>query len=147
MSTLHDASEWVRTAQRIVVLTGAGMSTDSGIPDFRGPNGLWTKNPDAEKASTLEHYLADAELRKRSWQARVNAPMFSARPNAGHYAVYELERRKQLTAVVTQNVDGLHQAAGHDPRRVIEVHGTVHYARCWECNDRRPMSELLARVT
>jgi len=143
---VHVAAEWVRAAERIVVLTGAGMSTDSGIPDFRGPNGLWTKNPDAEKASTLQHYLADGELRKRSWRARLDAPLFNARPNAGHMALVQLERREQLSAIVTQNVDGLHQAAGHDPDKVIEVHGTVHYARCWECDDRRPMPELLARV-
>ena len=145
-SDVQEAAEWVRTAHRVVVLTGAGMSTDSGIPDFRGPNGLWTKNPDAEKASTLQHYLADGELRKRSWRSRVDAPLFTAQPNAGHYALVELERRGQLHAIVTQNVDGLHQAAGHDPAKVIEVHGTVHYARCWDCDDRRPMVELLNRV-
>lgn len=146
MVGVHVAAEWVRAAQRIVVLTGAGMSTDSGIPDFRGPNGLWTKNPDAEKASTLQHYLADGELRKRSWRSRLDAPLFNARPNAGHLALLELEQRGQLSAIVTQNVDGLHQAAGHAPEKVIEVHGTVHFARCWDCDDRRPMTELLDRV-
>ncbi|MDO8390841.1 MAG: Sir2 family NAD-dependent protein deacetylase [Actinomycetota bacterium] len=146
MVGVNVAAEWVRDAERIVVLTGAGMSTDSGIPDFRGPNGLWTKNPDAEKASTLQHYLADAELRKRSWRSRLDAPLFNARPNAGHLALMQLERRRQLSAIVTQNVDGLHQAAGHAPEKVIEVHGTVHYARCWDCDDRRPMPEMLERV-
>ncbi|MDP2293176.1 MAG: Sir2 family NAD-dependent protein deacetylase [Actinomycetota bacterium] len=143
---LEQASRWVAEATRIVVLSGAGLSTDSGIPDFRGPNGLWTKNPDAEKASTLQNYLADPALRARAWQNRVAAPAFSARPNAGHRALVELERREQLLAVVTQNVDGLHQSAGHDPSRVIEVHGTVHWSRCWGCNDRRPMQEMLDRV-
>ncbi len=143
---LERASQWVRAANRLVALTGAGMSTESGIPDFRGPNGIWTKNPEAQKASTLQHWLADAELRRRSWQTRLEAPLFAARPNRGHAALVQLERRGQLTAVVTQNVDGLHQAAGHDPARVIEVHGTVHYTRCWDCDDRRSMAEALDRV-
>lgn len=146
MTELQQASGWMREATRIVVLSGAGLSTDSGIPDFRGPNGLWTKNPDEEKASNLQNYLADVELRARAWQHRLAAPAFAAQPNAGHRALVELERRDQLLAVVTQNVDGLHQSAGHDPRKVIEVHGTVHWSRCWGCNDRRPMREMLNRV-
>jgi NAD-dependent deacetylase len=101
----------VSAARRIVVLTGAGLSTDSGIPDFRGPDGVWTKNPAAEKASTLQHWLRDGELRKRSWQSRLDAPLFAARPNDGHRALVHLEREGRLAAVVTQNVDGLHQAA------------------------------------
>jgi NAD-dependent deacetylase len=145
-TALTQAAAWVSAARRIVVLTGAGLSTDSGIPDFRGPDGVWTKNPAAEKASTLQHWLRDGELRKRSWQSRLDAPLFAARPNDGHRALVHLEREGRLAAVVTQNVDGLHQAAGHDPERVIEVHGTVHYTRCWECDDRRPMEEALARV-
>lgn len=146
MVEIEQAAEWVRAATRIVVLSGAGLSTDSGIPDFRGPNGLWTKNPDAEKASTLQHYLDDPELRKRAWQNRLAAPAFTASPNAGHFALVELEQRGQLSAIVTQNIDGLHQAAGNDPAKVIEVHGTVHWSRCWGCNDRRPMWQMLDRV-
>lgn len=146
MSVLEQATEWVRAARRIVVLSGAGLSTDSGIPDFRGPNGLWKKDPAAERASTLQHYLADPELRKLAWQNRLAAPAFTAVPNAGHYALVELEQRGQLLAIVTQNIDGLHQASGIDPAKVIEVHGTVHWSRCWECNDRRPMSQMLDRV-
>lgn len=146
MAEMEQAATWVRRARRIVVLSGAGLSTDSGIPDFRGPNGLWTKNPDAEKASNLQNYLADAELRKRAWQNRLAAPAFTASPNAGHFALVDLEQRGQLSAVVTQNIDGLHQAAGNDPAKVVEVHGTVHWSRCWGCNDRRPMTEMLDRV-
>jgi len=146
MSDLQLATEWVHAARRIVVLSGAGLSTDSGIPDFRGPDGLWKRDPDAERASHLRHYLADAELRKKAWQNRLSAPLFSAAPNVGHSAIVALERQGRLAAVVTQNVDGLHQAAGNDPAKVIEVHGTVHWSRCWGCYDRRPMVEMLNRV-
>jgi NAD-dependent deacetylase len=146
MDDLQRATDWVRAAQRITVLTGAGISTDSGIPDFRGPNGVWTKNPAAEKASTLQHYLADPELRKLAWRNRVTSPAWDAQPNAAHRALFELERRGQLEALVTQNIDELHQKAGHDPRKVIEVHGTMHWSRCWGCNDRRPMPSILERV-
>ncbi|MGA7757111.1 MAG: Sir2 family NAD-dependent protein deacetylase [Ilumatobacteraceae bacterium] len=131
---------------RIVVLTGAGISTDSGIPDFRGPNGLWTKNPAAEKASNIEHYLSDPEVRRAAWQNRLTTPAWSAEPNRGHAAIVELERRGRLHGLVTQNIDGLHQKAGNDPDKVIEVHGTVWWTRCWECSDRRPMAEALDRV-
>jgi NAD-dependent deacetylase len=140
------ARNLISAAERIVVLTGAGISTDSGIPDFRGPNGLWTKNPAAEKASNLQNYLADPELRKVAWQNRLTTPAWTAEPNRGHAAVVELERRGQLHAVVTQNIDGLHQKAGTDPGKVVEVHGTVWFTRCWECSDQRPMEQSLARV-
>jgi NAD-dependent deacetylase len=136
----------VRSAARITVLTGAGISTDSGIPDFRGPNGLWTTNPKAEKMATLRHYLDDPEVRQLAWQSRVNSPAWAAQPNAGHRALVNLERRGALVALVTQNIDELHQRAGHDPTRVIEVHGTMRWSRCWNCSDRRPMDEALDRV-
>jgi len=146
VTDLDTARAWLAEARRVTVLTGAGISTDSGIPDFRGPNGLWTKNPAAEKASTLQHYLADPELRKVAWQNRLTTPAWTAEPNTGHLALVELERRDRLHAVVTQNIDGLHQRAGHEPDRVIEVHGTVWFTRCWDCTDRRPMVETLDRV-
>lgn len=140
------AARAIADAERIVVLTGAGISTDSGIPDFRGPKGIWTKNPAAEKASHISHYIDDPEVRRAAWLNRLDAPVWGAEPNVGHDCVYELERRGRLLAVVTQNVDGLHQAAGHAPENVIEVHGTVRFTRCWNCNDRRPMREALDRV-
>ncbi len=140
------AREAVRGAERIVVLTGAGISTDSGIPDFRGPNGIWTKNPGAEKASNIQHYLADPDVRRAAWQSRLDMGAWTAEPNDGHRAIVELETSERLLAVVTQNIDGLHQKAGNDPDRVIEVHGTVWFSRCWDCNDRRPMAETLDRV-
>jgi NAD-dependent deacetylase len=143
---VRSAADALRAAERVVVLTGAGISTDSGIPDFRGPKGVWTRNPAAEKASHISNYLADPEVRKAAWLNRLDTPVWTAEPNVGHESVYELERSGRLHAVITQNVDGLHHAAGHDPANVIEVHGTVRYTRCWECGDRRPMRETLDRV-
>jgi len=140
------ARAWVAAAQRITVFTGAGISTDSGIPDFRGPNGLWTKNPLAEKASSLEHYLGDPDVRRAAWQNRLHNPAWQAQPNAGHRSLVELERQGRLEALVTQNIDELHQRAGHDPATVFEVHGTMWWSRCWTCGDRRPMAATLQRV-
>jgi NAD-dependent deacetylase len=137
---------WVDAAERITVLTGAGISTDSGIPDFRGPNGVWTKNPAAEKTATLSHYVSDPEVRRQAWRGRLESPAWTAEPNAGHRAIVELERRGKLLALVTQNVDGLHQRAGSDPAKVIEVHGTMREVTCLSCDERAPMERALERV-
>jgi NAD-dependent deacetylase len=137
---------WVEEAKRIVLLTGAGISTESGIPDFRGPQGVWTKDPEAEKLSDIRYYVADPEIRKKSWQSRLAHPAWTARPNAGHAAIAELERRGKLHALITQNIDGLHQRAGNSPERVIEVHGTVHGVVCLSCGWKGPMQETLERV-
>jgi len=140
------ARRWVDEAERVVVLTGAGISTDSGIPDFRGPNGVWTKNPGAEKTATLDNYLNDEEVRRSAWQNRLASPAWDAQPNRGHLAVMELERRGKLHAVVTQNIDELHQRAGTDPAKVVEVHGTIRRYHCWGCGDTGPMEVMLERV-
>jgi NAD-dependent deacetylase len=137
---------WIDNAQRVVALTGAGISTESGIPDFRGPQGLWTKNPAAEKQSTLQHYLADPAVRRSAWQARLRHTGWSAEPNAGHRALVTLERRGKLHALVTQNIDELHQRAGQSAARVVEVHGTMRRVVCWGCGARMPMEDALARV-
>jgi NAD-dependent deacetylase len=143
---LSAVRSWVDAAERVVVLTGAGISTESGIPDFRGPNGVWTKNPQAEKLATLQHYLADPDVRRAAWRSRLDSPAFTAEPNDGHRALVELERRGKLHALVTQNVDGLHQRAGNSPDNVIEVHGTLHWVVCWSCGERAPMQRALDRV-
>ena len=143
---IAQAQEWVRAAERIVVLTGAGISTDSGIPDFRGPQGVWTKNPGAEKTSTLQNYLADPEVRRTAWRIRLASPAWDAQPNAGHVSIVDIERQGKLRGLVTQNIDELHQRAGNDPDLVIEVHGTMWWTRCWTCGDRRPTAEALDRV-
>src|SRR5689334_21835369 len=101
----------MRDASAVTVLTGAGISTDSGIPDFRGPNGIWTKNPGAERMSDLSTYLADADVRRRAWQSRRTHPAWTAEPNDGHRALVDLERAGRLRGLVTQNIDGLHQRA------------------------------------
>lgn len=137
---------WIDAAKRVVVLTGAGISTESGIPDFRGPQGVWTKNPQAEKLSDIRYYMSDPEIRKASWQARLTHPAWSAQPNRGHAALVALEARGKLHALVTQNIDELHQIAGTSPEKVVEVHGTVRRVVCMECDMRAPMEKALARV-
>ncbi len=143
---LEEVKGWVDAAERVVVLTCAGISTDSGIPDFRGPQGVWTKNPAAEKQSTIQHYLAEPEVRRSAWQARLRSPTWHARPNRGHLALVELERRGKLHALVTQNIDELHQLAGHAPEQVIEVHGTMRKFMCWGCGMKGDMQRVLDRV-
>jgi len=143
---IEQVRAWVGEAKRIVVLTGAGISTESGIPDFRGPQGVWTRDPEAEKLSDIRYYVADAAIRRKSWQTRLDHPAWAARPNAGHAAIAELERRGKLHALITQNIDGLHQKAGISPERVIEVHGTVHAVVCLSCGWKGPMQATLDRV-
>lgn len=146
-STEVDAiAGWIRDARRIVVLSGAGMSTESGIPDFRGPDGVWTKNPDAERTATLQHYLAEPETRVKAWRNRLESPAWQAEPNPAHLALAELEQRAELYLLVTQNIDGLHQAAGSSTERIVEIHGTVHEAKCMSCTWRGPMQPVLDRV-
>ena len=143
---IDEVRSWIDGAQRVVVLSGAGISTDSGIPDFRGPQGLWTKNPLAEKMSNIHYYLADPAVRKLSWQNRLNSPAWAAKPNAGHLALFSLEKRNKLHALITQNIDELHQLAGNSPEKVIEVHGTMRRVMCMGCGMRAPMQKALDRV-
>jgi NAD-dependent deacetylase len=143
---VNSARQLLADARRVTALTGAGISTDSGIPDFRGPQGVWTKNPAAERMSNLRHYLADPEVRRASWRNRLASPAWSAKPNAGHLALVPLDREGRLVALVTQNIDELHQQAGSDPALVVELHGTMRSVVCWSCGDRGPMAPVLDRV-
>ena len=143
---LSDARALVAAARRITVLTGAGISTDSGIPDFRGPKGVWTQNPGAERTSTLADYLADPEVRRQAWRNRLGSPAWQAPPNAGHLAIVELERQGRLRAVVTQNIDELHQRAGTRADLVVELHGSMWGWTCWSCGAIGPMVEVLERL-
>lgn len=137
---------WVAAAERITVLTGAGISTGSGVPDFRGPNGLWTLNPGAERAAHVRYYLEDEEARRAGWRAALDRRMGKITPNVGHLALVELERRGKLLGLATQNVDGLHIAAGNSPEIVHELHGAWRFSRCFGCDDRRPVDETVERV-
>src|SRR3990167_2550158 len=142
---LDTVRQWIDAAERIVALTGAGISTDSGIPDFRGPQGVWTKDPKAENLSDIRAYMSDPDVRRRSWHARLDHAAWRAQPNAGHVALAALERRGILHALITQNIDGLHQLAGNSPDRTIEVHGTMRDVVCMACGWLGPMPENLAR--
>lgn len=130
----------------VAILSGAGISTDSGIPDYRGPNGLWRRDPEAEKLVTYEHYMSDRDIRRRSWRMRLDGPVLHAEPNAAHLAVAEFERSGHALRVITQNVDGLHQRAGVPDRKVLELHGTARTVVCTGCQARSPMADALERV-
>ena len=139
-------ANWVAEAQSTVVLTGAGISTESGIPDFRGPQGIWTKDPKAEKLSHIHYYMSDPDIRKQAWNLRLDHPALKAQPNPGHIALAELERMGKLTALITQNIDGLHQKAGSSGERLVEIHGNIREVVCMSCGERAPMERALARV-
>jgi NAD-dependent protein deacetylase/lipoamidase len=143
---LAEVRSWVDEARRVVVLTGAGISTESGIPDFRGPQGVWTRDPAAERRATLQHYMSDPAVRRDAWRHRIEHPAWQAEPNAGHRALVELERRGTLDTLITQNIDGLHHAAGSDPGRIVEVHGSMREVVCMSCGERAPMERALTRV-
>lgn len=143
---IQTVRNWVAHSRRIVALTGAGISTESGIPDFRGPQGLWTNNPKAEKLSDIRYYMADPEVRRLAWQQRLSHPAWQAKPNSGHRALAVLEQSGRLHALVTQNIDGLHQRAGNSAAKIIEVHGTIHEVVCMRCSFRGPMPATLERV-
>ncbi|MET7711548.1 Sir2 family NAD-dependent protein deacetylase [Streptomyces sp. NPDC005407] len=131
----------------VAILSGAGISTDSGIPDYRGPKGLWRRDPEAEKLVTYDYYMADPEIRRRSWQMRRDSTTWRAQPNAAHLAVAELDRQSGVAVrVITQNVDGLHQLAGMPERKVLELHGTARTVTCTGCHARSPMAQALERV-
>ena len=145
-SEIEAVAAWLREARSVAVLTGAGISTESGIPDFRGPQGVWTKNPAAERTATIQHYVANRDHRVRSWATRADSPMSTAEPNAGHVALTALEAKGKLDTLVTQNIDGLHHDAGTSPERIIEIHGTVRDYACLDCSDRGPIEVVLERV-
>ncbi|MFE4858588.1 NAD-dependent deacetylase [Streptomyces sp. NPDC056670] len=131
----------------VAILSGAGISTDSGIPDYRGPNGLWRRDPEAEKLVTYSSYMADPEIRRRSWLMRRDSPALNAEPNAAHRAIVALERSGVPVRVITQNVDGLQQRAGFPERKILELHGTARAVSCTRCHARSAMAEALSRVT
>lgn len=141
------ANEVIAQAQAITVLTGAGISTASGIPDFRGPQGVWTLDPAAARMFDITAYRNDRELRVQAWQSRRDHPAWSAVPNAAHYALADAERTGRLRALITQNIDELHQQAGSGTSApLLEVHGSIKRWVCLTCGERGPMVEVLERV-
>ena len=125
----------------MVVFTGAGISTESGIPDFRGPDGLWTK-VDPEDF-TIDRFLRSAETRKKVWYLFVEGgSMLNAEPNRAHLAIAELEKMNKLSSVITQNIDNLHQKAGNNPKKVHELHGNMQWLICLDCGTRYPVEEM-----
>ena len=144
--SLDEVAAWLSDSRSTMVLTGAGVSTESGIPDFRGPSGIWTRDPASERLSNIGYYVANPEIRRESWRRRLDHPAWGAKPNAAHRALAELEAAGRLELLVTQNIDGLHLAAGSSPERLVEIHGTIRETACLACGDRRPMRETLARV-
>lgn len=141
------AGSWRDRPGPIAVLTGAGISTSSGIPDFRSPQGVWTKNPIAELTANIVDYLRDPELRARSWIARRDNPARTAEPNPGHLALVELERHRSVR-ILTQNVDRLHHRAGSSPRKVLELHGNIFEVVCTDpkCDWTGTLAEIVARI-
>ena len=133
---------WDRS-ERVVVLTGAGISTDSGIADFRGPNGVWTKDPSAQALFDIDSYVRDEQVRLRAWQGRRAHPAWTAQPNAGHLALTALQKSGRLGPIITQHIDGLHQRAGSDP--VVELHGTIWDTVCLDCGALTPTLVTLER--
>lgn len=144
--SLDEVAGWLRESRSTVALTGAGVSTESGIPDFRGPDGIWTRDPKSERLSNIGYYIANPEIRRESWRRRLDHPAWGAKPNAAHRALAALEAAGRLQLLVTQNIDGLHLAAGSSAERLVEIHGTIRETACLGCGDRRPMREILDRV-
>ncbi|MDA0238244.1 MAG: Sir2 family NAD-dependent protein deacetylase [Proteobacteria bacterium] len=145
-SDIHRAKAMVQSASAVVILTGAGVSTGSGVPDFRGPQGVWTKNPLAEKMSDIRYYMVDQDVRRLAWQSRLTHPALRAIPNDAHNSIAAFEKTGKLLTLITQNIDGLHQAAGNDMNKIIEIHGTIHRVVCMSCQKKTNMLDELERV-
>ena len=146
MDLIERVGAYVAASDRATVLTGAGISTESGIPDYRGPDGLWTKDPEAMRLVTIGPYMEDPDVRRLAWKERLDHPAWTAQPGPGHFALVDLERSGKLLSLLTQNIDGLPRAAGSSPEVVVELHGTLHRAICMECGSETPMHEQLDRV-
>lgn len=139
---IDELADLIVESQKVVVFTGAGISTESGIPDFRGPDGIWTKYDPSD--FTYQKFISDRETRKRLWKMKdvVGFSWKDFQPNLAHQAVAELERIGKLDCVITQNVDGLHQKAGNSEDKVIQLHGNMSWVKCINCGDRHPWEEV-----
>jgi len=133
--SIAEAKAILNRAETITVITGAGISTDSGIPDFRGPNGIWTLDPDAEKITDIDHYRSSPRIRQKTWDGYVKTDWSRYKPNPGHLAIKNLFDQEKLLVCITQNIDGLHHKSGISPERVIELHGNLRELRCLDCGN------------
>ena len=142
---IEEVSDLIASSRRIVVFTGAGVSTESGIPDFRGPDGIWSKYDPED--FTYQKFVSDPETRKKHWQL-IGQGLFTegVAPNPAHLAIAELEKIGKLQCVITQNVDNLHQRAGNSPDRVFELHGNMMWVKCLSCGQRYPMEDVKKRI-
>ena len=138
-------ARFLRQSRRTVIFTGAGMSTESGIPDFRSPGGIWSRMQPIE----FQDYLSDPAARRLSWQRRLEMEETwnTVAPNDGHRAVAELVARGKASHVITQNIDGLHQQSGVPDDRLVELHGSTRYAKCLDCGTRIEITDVLAHFT
>jgi len=141
----EQVADLIVNSKRCVIFSGAGISTESGIPDFRGEDGIWTRMDPED--FTIQRFVARPEVRKMQWKLLVEGGLIKdAQPNAAHYAIAELEKLGKLDCVVTQNIDNLHQLAGLPDEKVFELHGNMQYVRCLGCRKRYPMAEIIARL-
>jgi NAD-dependent deacetylase len=140
MDDIELLRELIGSAKRIVAFTGAGISTESGIPDFRSPGGIWTRY----KPIYFDDFMASDEMRRESWRRKfaTDETMLKAEPNAGHRALAKLVEQGRMSAIITQNVDGLHQRSGVPDSRVIELHGNATYASCLDCGHRHELDPI-----
>jgi NAD-dependent deacetylase len=143
---IQQVAEWILQSQRLVVFTGAGLSTESGIPDFRSPGGVWSRYNPAD--FDFQNFLSQESSREKYWQmaTEMYVAIRQARPNAAHLAIYELDRLGKLEVVITQNIDGLHEKAGHGADKIIELHGTALYVSCLNCGKRYNCDEIQERI-
>lgn len=135
-----------RPGPRVTVLTGAGISTGSGIPDFRGPEGTWTRHPEQADLLEIDRHVNDPQVRRSGWMMWHQHPAWAAEPSPAHRALVDLERAGMLEALLTQNFDALHQRAGHDPSLVVELHGSLRTTSCLRCGARQATTAVLERL-
>ncbi|WP_370949993.1 NAD-dependent deacetylase [Amycolatopsis sp. cg5] len=142
---MHE-KHWSDGVTRVAVLTGAGISTASGIPDYRGPDGVWTKDPDAAELFTYANYMADSAVRRRLWRTYADHPAWCAEPNDAHHALAEIDAAGVAVRILTQNIDGLHQRTTLADRKVLELHGSMRSTVCTRCGAKTPTESVLARI-
>jgi NAD-dependent deacetylase len=141
---IDEIVQFIVQSEKVAVFTGAGVSTESGISDFRSPDGIWSRYDPED--FTIQRFVSDKEARKRNWALRKELVSANYQPNPAHHAIADLEKLGKLSCVITQNIDGLHHAAGNSEEKIIELHGTIKYAKCLECDDRLPMIDVLNRI-